>query len=200
MDNNTFLMLMDIHSFGELSSEIIKSENSFLLLYKPESDNCRCAIENLKQISGLDDKNVALLKTDVTKTKEIHEKFGIDTVPSLLQFRSGELINVIKGCMTTDFYESVIRGDSMKTAKKDQPAQKRVIVYSTSSCPWCTRLKDHLRANNIKFEDVDVAGNLSRAEEMKRKSGQMGVPQTDIGGQIIVGFDKLKINTLLGIN
>jgi hypothetical protein len=35
---------------------------------------------------------------------------------------------------------------------------------------------------------------------MVRKSGQKGVPQTDINGQIVVGFDKVKLNALLGIN
>ena len=37
------------------------------------------------------------------------------------------------------------------------------------------------------------------AEEMVRKSGQQGVPQTNINGQVVVGFDKEKINKLLGI-
>jgi glutaredoxin-like YruB-family protein len=193
-------MFKDIFSYIELNTEIVNSEDCFLLLYKPESENCQCAIDNVNQISGMENKKITLLKADVTVAKDIHDKFGIDTVPSMLHFKNAEFINVVKGCMTTDFYESMMNGNVFKISKKDQPAQKRVVVYSTSSCPWCTRLKDHLKANKIKFEDVDVGGNPSRAEEMKRKSGQMGVPQTDIGGQMIVGFDKLKINTLLGIN
>jgi glutaredoxin len=47
---------------------------------------------------------------------------------------------------------------------------------------------------------VDVSVDQKAAEEMVRKSGQQGVPQTDINGEIIVGFDKTRINTLLGIN
>jgi glutaredoxin-like YruB-family protein len=193
-------MFKDIFSYNDLSTEIVNFEDCFLLLYKPESENCQCAIYNVMQISGLENRKIMLLKADVTEVKDIHDKFGIDTVPSMLHFKKAEFINVVKGCMTTDFYESMINVNVIKTSKKGQPSQKRVVVYSTSSCPWCTRLKDHLKANNIKFEDVDVSGNPARAEEMKRKSGQMGVPQTDIGGKIIVGFDKLKINTLLGIN
>ncbi len=54
--------------------------------------------------------------------------------------------------------------------------------------------------NAIKYKEIDVSKDQKAAEAMVRKSGQQGVPQTDIGGQMIVGFDKVKINTLLGIN
>jgi glutaredoxin-like YruB-family protein len=73
------------------------------------------------------------------------------------------------------------------------------IVYSTPTCPWCHRTKDFLKQNNIKFEDVDVSKDRARAMEMVKKSGQMGVPVIDIGGEIIVGFDKDRISELLDI-
>lgn len=76
---------------------------------------------------------------------------------------------------------------------------KNVTVYSTSTCPWCARAKQFLKENNITFSDLDVSSNQQAAEEMVRISGQMGVPVLDIGGEIIVGFDKEKIKTVLGI-
>jgi len=75
---------------------------------------------------------------------------------------------------------------------------KNVLVYSTPTCPWCIRTKQFLKDNNIPFEDIDVSMNQQAAEEMVQKSGQMGVPVLDIGGQIIVGLDKEKINSALG--
>ena len=83
--------------------------------------------------------------------------------------------------------------------KKEETKQKRVTLYSTPSCSWCNVLKNHLKASNIRFTEVDVSQNQEAAEQMVRRSGQRGVPQTDIDGQIIVGFDKNKINSLLGI-
>ena len=77
--------------------------------------------------------------------------------------------------------------------------EKSIKVYSTPTCPWCLRAKQFLKDNNIAFEDVDVSSNQSAAEEMIQRSGQMGVPVLDIGGQIIVGFDKDKIKQALGI-
>ena len=76
---------------------------------------------------------------------------------------------------------------------------KIVKVYSTPSCPWCIRAKRFLEDNNITFEDMDVSTNPQAAEEMIKKSSQMGVPVLDIAGEIIVGFDKERIKTALGL-
>jgi len=64
-----------------------------------------------------------------------------------------------------------------------------VKVYSTPSCPYCDMLKDFLKKNNVKFEDIDVSRNIKAAQEMVEKSGQMGVPVTEINGKMIIGFN-----------
>jgi len=76
---------------------------------------------------------------------------------------------------------------------------KKVTVYSTRTCPFCIRAKQYLKDNNIQFEDIDVSVNDEKAQEMIKKSGQMGVPVLEIDGDIIVGFDKDKIKGVLGI-
>jgi glutaredoxin 3 len=76
---------------------------------------------------------------------------------------------------------------------------KKVMVYSTSTCPFCLRAKQFLKDNNINFEDIDVSADQARIQEMIQKSGQMGVPVIDIDGEIIVGFDKERIARALGL-
>ncbi len=76
---------------------------------------------------------------------------------------------------------------------------KRVVVYSTPTCPFCVRVKQFLSDNNVEFVNVDVSTDQARAQEMIQKSGQMGVPVVDIEGQIIIGFDKDKIKKELGL-
>jgi glutaredoxin-like YruB-family protein len=76
---------------------------------------------------------------------------------------------------------------------------KSVTVYSTSTCPFCIRAKQFLKDNKIQFEDIDVSENEEKAQEMIKKSGQMGVPVLEIDDKIIVGFDKDKIKETLGI-
>ncbi|MBN2097521.1 MAG: glutaredoxin family protein [Candidatus Omnitrophica bacterium] len=74
-----------------------------------------------------------------------------------------------------------------------------VKVYSTPTCPYCIRLKQFLKDNNIQFEDIDVASNQQAAQEMVDKTGQMGVPVVNIDGEVVVGFDREKISQLLGL-
>jgi len=76
---------------------------------------------------------------------------------------------------------------------------KKVKIYSTATCPYCIRAKQFLKENGVFFDDIDVANNKAAAEEMVRKTGQMGVPVLDIEGEIIVGFDREKIKQTLGI-
>ena len=75
----------------------------------------------------------------------------------------------------------------------------QVTVYSTTRCPWCTRVKDFLKENKIAFKDVNVENNEKAAQEMIDKSGQMGVPVLDIDGTIIVGFNEPEIRKALKI-
>ena len=72
-----------------------------------------------------------------------------------------------------------------------------VIVYSTPSCPFCHKAKDYLKEKGVEFEDVNVAENPDRGQEMVQKSGQMGVPVLDVNGTIIVGYDVPKIDEAL---
>ncbi len=76
---------------------------------------------------------------------------------------------------------------------------KSVKVYSTSTCPYCVRLKTFLTEKNVPFGNIDVGSDPKAAKEMVEKSGQMGVPVVDIDGKIIVGFDKEAISKELGI-
>lgn len=74
---------------------------------------------------------------------------------------------------------------------------KNVIVYSTPSCVYCKMAKAYFDEKGIKYSDKDVMVDVEARKEMMEKSGQLGVPVIDIGGKIIVGFDKGTIRELL---
>lgn len=76
----------------------------------------------------------------------------------------------------------------------------KVTVYSTPTCPWCHKEMEFLKENNIPFEEVNVAADHKAAQRMIEKSGQMGVPVTEIDGQFIVGFDKNALKKALKLN
>jgi glutaredoxin-like YruB-family protein len=74
-----------------------------------------------------------------------------------------------------------------------------VKVYITPVCPYCVTLKQFLKEHNIEFQEIDVSQDEKLQDELMEKTGQMGVPIIDIEGQLIVGFDRAKISSLLGI-
>ncbi len=82
----------------------------------------------------------------------------------------------------------------MPMPQKNQP---RVIVFSTPTCSYCNTTKRYLREKGIKFKDVDISRDAAAARDVVRRSGQMGVPVIDIGGKIVIGFDRPKIDRLL---
>ncbi|NLN16277.1 MAG: glutaredoxin family protein [Firmicutes bacterium] len=74
---------------------------------------------------------------------------------------------------------------------------KKVTVYSTRTCPWCDRAKNYLRSKNVDFEELDVANDPEALGEMIRLSNQMGVPVITVDDEVIVGFDRQRLDALL---
>lgn len=72
-----------------------------------------------------------------------------------------------------------------------------ITIYSTPTCVYCNTLKKYLSEKNIAFQEVDVSENEQELEKMVAISGQMGVPVVDIDGEVVIGFDKEKIDEIL---
>jgi glutaredoxin 3 len=77
--------------------------------------------------------------------------------------------------------------------------QKQVTIYSTPTCHFCHAAKEFFDANRVAFTDYNVASDLTKRQEMIQKSGQMGVPVIDVGGELVVGFDEDRLRELLGV-
>jgi len=76
--------------------------------------------------------------------------------------------------------------------------QPKVVLFTGATCPWCTRVKQYLRENRIRFHEVDASKDPRAQRELERRHIR-GVPVLLIGSQTIVGFDKPKIDRLLEI-
>jgi len=186
-----------VSSHEELINKIKTLEKSYLMLFKSGSATSDCALQNLAQVENED---LHVFTADVASVRDIHERYGVKTVPTLLAFEKDSFQNVVKGCNNPDFYRAFFDNTAYVAGDENGPRQPGVTVYSTPSCSWCNTLKTHLRKHKIRFTDIDVSRDPAIAEELVRKSGQQGVPQTQIDGEIIVGFDKVRINRLLNIN
>jgi glutaredoxin-like YruB-family protein len=193
------MAVLNISSHKQMLQLMDKGSKNYVLLYKSNSGQGECSLQNILSAAKKFEK-VNVLVADVSTVRDIHTHYNITSSPSLLIFEGERFINVVKGCNDPAYYISLFEESYFHPVfKKEETKQKRVTLYSTPSCSWCNVLKNHLKASNIRFTEVDVSQNQEAAEQMVRRSGQRGVPQTDIDGQIIVGFDKNKINSLLGI-
>ena len=189
----------NVLSYVEFVTKMSNAEKTFLLLYKEGSEQSSCAFRNFEKAS-VDAGNLRLFSADVNIVRDIHGKYGVESVPSLLVFTEGKLAGIIKGCQESSFYKSLTQNKIFRpeTASGKKPS-KNVTVYSTPTCSWCNTLKTWLRKNNVSFTDIDVSRDQNAAEALVRRSGQQGVPQTDINGQIVVGFNQPRLKELLEI-
>ena len=187
-----------IRSLDDLQKELKSQKLAYVLIYKPDSELSSCAFRNIESAASRND-DFVLYTVDVTSVRDVHPAYAVNSAPTLLQFEEGRLKNTFKGCNDAVYYKTVFENLMFFQSSGSGTPQKRVTVYTTPTCSWCTTLKTHLRKNGIRFREVDVSKDQRAAEDLVRKSGQQGVPQTDINGQIIVGFDKERINNLLDI-
>ncbi|OGZ71310.1 MAG: NrdH-redoxin [Candidatus Staskawiczbacteria bacterium RIFCSPLOWO2_01_FULL_33_9] len=72
-------------------------------------------------------------------------------------------------------------------------------LYTTPTCVYCVTLKEYFKNHNIDFEEIDVSNNDEALQEMITISNQMGVPVVDIDGEVVIGFNKAKIDKILKI-
>lgn len=75
----------------------------------------------------------------------------------------------------------------------------KVIMFTTPTCSFCTLAKRYFKEQRIAFKEVDVSRNASAAADLQKRTGQTGVPVILINNRPIVGFDKSKINRMLGL-
>jgi glutaredoxin-like YruB-family protein len=184
-------------SYNQLLAAAGEKNREWLLLYRGGSEISECALRSLIDTEATEDTGHVYI-ADVNETKDIHPMLGVDSVPVLVELENGSPRRVFKGCNGTGFYSSVFSGGSSVTPARDRD-KKSVTVYSTPSCSWCTTLKNYLKERGVQFREIDVSSDHKAAELMVKKSGQQGVPQTDINGKIIIGFDKKRIDLMLGL-
>ena len=171
-----------------------KNGKTFILFYKKGTPNSDCAYDNLARV-----KDATVYVVDVNKVRNIHQEYGVNSVPSLVIVKDGKVQNIIKGCQTDNYFSQIIHEEPGSYTSREGKPQKRVVVYTTPTCPFCNKVKQYLNKHGVRFTEIDVASNPVAAQEMVRKSGQRGVPQTEVGGQMIIGFDTQKLSKALNI-
>jgi len=165
------MTLRNISSHDEMQSLLKEDARNYVLLFKKGSETSECSYKNIEHVleQGLD---VNVVAADVTQVRDIHTEYGVTSAPTLLVFQGGKFEKTVKGCNDDSYYKSLFESAlfSAKVSDNDTP-QKRVTVYSTPTCSWCTTLKTHLKKNGIRFADIDVSKDQKAAEAMTKRAG-----------------------------
>jgi len=74
---------------------------------------------------------------------------------------------------------------------------KKVTIYTTDSCHFCHMAKEYFKENKIEYSEKNVQTDEAARNEMIEKSGGMSVPVIDIDGEVLIGFDKSKVEKAL---
>ncbi len=190
---------IEVTSLLELKQKIGNEKRSFLLIYKQGSDQSDKAYKNMVEAAA-EVSDIGIFTADVNSVRDIHQAYSITSAPSLVEFNGKDMRNAYKGAHDPGYYKNLfVNAVYVASAEKAGKPAKQVTVYTTPSCSWCGTLKSYLNKNKIRYSEIDVSRDDSAAQEMVRRSGQQGVPQTLISGEMVVGFDKTKINRLLDI-
>jgi len=75
----------------------------------------------------------------------------------------------------------------------------KVVIFTTPTCSWCRTVKRYLREKGIRFYEVDITKNQAGMRDMVRRTGQSGVPVTLVNNRPVIGFDRPKLDKLLGL-
>ena len=190
--------LIKIDSLNNLTKQSAQEERAFLLIYKSEHDQSMCAQKNIEAVST--DSDIKIFSVDVSSVRDVHPEYNVTSVPTFIEIHKGKAANTYKGCHQPGFFENIFTQNTVTPVSDGKQVQKPVVVYGTPTCSWCNTIKDYFKKSSIMFRYIDVSRDQKAAEEMVKRSGQQGVPQTVIGGQVVIGFDKAKIDQLLNIN
>jgi glutaredoxin-like YruB-family protein len=172
----------------------------FFIFYTESSQKSLQALEDLKNFAQTK-KDIPVYSINASVVRDIHPAYEITSVPAILAFKDGKKIHLIYGLQNKEFYENIMAETEPSPSHSHDSAKKmnRIVVYTSDGCPWCNKAKEYLKGLKITFREVNVSRNQTEAERLVKRTGQMGTPQLDINGSYVVGFDKNKIDNLLGI-
>jgi len=173
------------------SKKDLQAKNYFISFYKKDVFNKILKI----------DKNLTAFLPFSAIVFENNEGVYVGTVnPRLLSsLNSGAEIWELSNVLNEEL-EKVIN----QAANVGELKPKRIKLYSTLSCPYCKMEESWLKENQVDHEVIHVDLNQEEAQRMVEKTGQMGVPVTEIEfedaeAQFIVGFDKNQLQNILKI-
>jgi glutaredoxin len=77
-----------------------------------------------------------------------------------------------------------------------RPSAKKVVIYTTTNCPYCANAKQYLDKKGVRFREVNIATSIAGMDEY-RKLGGRGTPLIMVGNEKVENFSESTLDQLL---
>jgi len=193
-------MMEEIQSTNQFEELRTEHEDLFMVLFFTEnSRKSQEAITTLDKIKAAHEE-LGLFKLNAAEVKDVHPRYNISTVPTLVTFRHGRPAEYVYGSQTEAYYNRLLQKFQIAGNGNGTGASAhRVTVFTTPTCPYCDMVKRYLASLDVPYSEVDVASDPSAAQELVARTGQQGVPQTEIDGKYVIGYNTAEIDRLLNV-
>lgn len=68
---------------------------------------------------------------------------------------------------------------------------KKVVIYTFATCPYCTRAKRLLDNKGVNYEEIDISNQKEKLKELEAKTGSSTVPQIFVNDEFVGGCDDI---------
>lgn len=194
--DNVIAPLSDVDALHSMK----KKHTSFvaIVFYSETSQRSKNALSVLAEIKK-QKPDVPVFSVNVSKVRDVHQLFGVTSVPSVVTLKNGALTKKIEGQQQKSTYETLLADAPRRRADGTEAPPLRVTVYSSPTCPPCGVVKAYLRKKGVPFRVVDITRDEHAAQEIMNRTGSSAVPQTDINGTIVIGADTERLDELLRV-
>jgi glutaredoxin-like YruB-family protein len=76
----------------------------------------------------------------------------------------------------------------------------QVTLYTTPTCTYCKVAKRYFEEHDVEYEEYDISQDMEKAQRVVEMTRQTAVPVIEVDGEFIIGFDKRKLASALGID
>ncbi|MCX6783471.1 MAG: thioredoxin [candidate division WWE3 bacterium] len=185
------------------ASEVTQSKGITLVdFWAPWCGPCKRLGPLLEEIAKEYEPTVKFTKFNVDDGRNTSDSFEILSIPTVIIFKDGVPGMRIEGAMTkkdyTDALDQALGSSATKASDNLDVNTTIPIIFTTSTCSWCAKLKDYLKSRNVEYKEINVGENEAAATQMTDKSNHMGVPQMWYKGEVIVGYDEAQLQELFG--
>jgi len=195
---DTKYAIKPIKSLDHFKKLLDQQPSLFLVLfYTNQSKKSLQSLEALEKLKE-EHEDLSIYKVEASTVRDVHPKYNVHSVPTLIAFRDGKPAEIITGVQTTNFYKKLLNKPAGARGTADD-SSPRVTVYTTPSCPYCNMVKQYLDSHQVSYTEVDVAADPKAAQELMQRTGQQGVPQTEINGSFIIGYNTKELDKHLNL-